>query len=106
MVKKLITYTMTSEGSIPENIPNNPLNGSASTASGLPSPKDYKVLGITNGGTVPEQIDIFNTQEELTNYITVIGAGYYFNELDQKIPYTVQNRSDFYWGEYQKALNG
>lgn len=106
MVKKLITYTMTSEGSIPENIPNNPLNGSASTASGLPSPKDYKVLGITNGGTVAEQIDIFNTQEELTNYITVIGAGYYFNELDQKIPYTVQNRSDLYWGEYQKALNG
>ena len=81
MAKKVVRYTLTAEGTIPEEIED---GGYYPKGNSKASPQDWDLIGVTKDGSSFTGEQEFTSKSALTTYMTSIGAPWENNTFDEK----------------------
>ena len=81
MAKKIVRYTLTAEGTIPEEIED---GGYFPKANSNASPQDWDLIGVTKDGSSFTGEQEFASKSALTTYMTSIGAPWENTTFDEK----------------------
>lgn len=81
MAKKVVRYTLTTEGTIPAEIED---GGYFPNANSNASPQDWDLIGVTQDGSSFTGDQEFTTKSALTTYMTSIGAPFQNRTFDDQ----------------------
>ena len=81
MAKKVVRYTLTAQGTIPEEIED---GGYFPKANSNASPQDWDLIGVTKDGSSFTGEQEFTAKSALTTYMTSIGAPFENKTIDDE----------------------